>query len=258
MKAIQRIDANGVATTIEVANNYVLKTGETLVTPATDETVNEGTNEETHEEEHQNVLLYDFEDVPKNGVIKDVLAYLKKCANATIQTVKFVKCSVMQSDDSSVKQYAVQIDLPVKTYKGVDNAGVKEFVESTTQTVYLTAMDFERLVANSGYPDLSGGIARNPLLANVLLKGATISIVGIEFAVGDIFSNPFAKQIKKAVEAINPKVNYYAYASKLNPAIAGAVSKRIEEQLAIRMTNDFFANSSVAESESKEADLVLD
>jgi hypothetical protein len=254
MKTIKVIDANGVESVKEVANNYVLQPNEelvdtTVIVPPVDTTVPPVTNQ---------VLVYDFEDVPKTGAIKDILAYLKKCSNATITTVKFVKCGVMASEDGSVKQYAVSIDTPVKTYKGVDNNGVKEFVESTTQTIYLTSMDFERLVANSGYSDLSGGIARNPLLANVLLKGATISIVGIEYAVGDVFSNPFAKSIKKPVEAINPKINYFAYASKLNDKIAGKVSDMILERSAVELTNDFFANSRVSsEAASTETELVL-
>lgn len=254
MRKIDRVDAQGVVSVIEVANNYVLQTNEIdhvdVINPPVDNQtppVTPATN-------------YSWNDVPKTGITKDILAYLKKCADVSITTVRFLSVSKQVSESTSdVQQFAVKIDTPLKVYKAVRDA-LKNIIgvdEATTNVLFLTAMDFGRLIESAGYSDLAGQLQANPLLANVLLKNSTISFVGIEYLVGDLYSNPFSKVIGTRL-AEQPKINYFPYACKVNKAIVDVVSNSILVESAKRLTAGFFATNKTENSGGHDAATELD
>jgi hypothetical protein len=254
MKKIERVAVDGTTTIVEVANTYVLKAGETDHIESVDPNVNPIIDPD---KDKPKVESYSWDNVPKNGIIKDILAYLKKCADVSITTVRFLSVSKQVSESATeIAQYAVKIDTPLKVYKAQRDA-LKNIIgvdEGTTNVLFLTAMDFGRLIESAGYSDLAGQLQANPLLANVLLKGSTISFVGIEYLVGDLYSNPFSKNIGTRI-AEQPKINYFPYACKVNKSIVDVVSNSILVESAKRLTAGFFASN---ESEAKESVTELD
>lgn len=267
MKTISRL-VNGVATNVEVANNYALKAGETLVviepTKLVDVTDVDGNvttkevpvsyvllaNESDHVDTTANVVsrLYDWHDVPKSGERSDVVKYLKSCKDIKLTTVRFLsltKATIV----SDIKQYALNVATPLRVYKAVrDDAGnITDVTESTTTVVFVTAMDITRLVKDSGYPQLLPAVEANPLSLNVLLQGGTISLASIEYMPNDLFSNPFSNKVPETLVE-RPKINHFIYAAKLNETNAKYVATSITKAFAEKAIKDFM-NAGIEETE---------
>jgi hypothetical protein len=153
---------------------------------------------------------YSRELIVANATTVEVINAIKDCTN-----VSLVSTTVRSAKFDEEVEFAVLLSTAKRLPQMVTEHGVT--VEGSTRSIRSNNSALTSILRDGDDSDIADILEKNPQLLPVIFNGATIDVIGIKFAAGELVDNPFSAHAPSERNVIkNDYIKYYVYGVELH------------------------------------------